>query len=39
VYDTTSILAFISERFDLEFLPGIRTQFGDLRNAFDISAD
>jgi acid phosphatase len=36
IYDTTSILAFISKRFDLEFLPGIRTQFGDLRNAFAI---
>lgn len=38
-YDTTSILAFISRRFDLEFLPGIRTQFGDLRNAFDFGGD
>jgi acid phosphatase len=35
-YDTTSILAFISKRFDLEMLPGIRTQFGDLRNAFEF---
>ena len=34
VYDTTSILQFISKRFGLELLPGIRTQFGDLRNAF-----
>lgn len=39
VYDTTSILAFISKRFGLELLPGIRTQFGDLRNAFAIGAD
>ncbi|MCP4385645.1 MAG: acid phosphatase, partial [Hyphomicrobiales bacterium] len=39
VYDTTSILAFISKRFDVELLPGIRTQFGDLRNAFDLPAD
>lgn len=38
VYDTTSILAFISKRFGLELLPGIRTQFGDLRNAFDFDA-
>jgi acid phosphatase len=36
VYDTTSILAFISKRFGLELLPGIRTRFGDLRNAFAI---
>ena len=36
VYDTTSILAFISKRFGLDMLPGIRTQFGDLRNAFAI---
>ena len=34
VYDTTSILQFLSKRFGLELLPGIRTQFGDLRNAF-----
>ena len=34
VYDTTSILQFLSKRFNLELLPGIRTQFGDLRNAF-----
>ena len=39
VYDTTSILAFISKRFGLELLPGIRTQFGDLRNAFAIADD
>jgi phospholipase C len=38
VYDTTSILAFISRRFKLELLPGIRTQFGDLRNAFEFGA-
>jgi len=37
VYDTTSILSFISKRFDLDMLPGVRTQFGDLRNAFAIS--
>jgi acid phosphatase len=34
VYDTTSIRHFISKRFELQLLPGIRTQFGDLRNAF-----
>ncbi len=39
VYDTTSILAFISRRFGLEMLPGIRTQFGDLRNAFTLNSD
>jgi acid phosphatase len=38
VYDTTSILAFISKRFGLDMLPGIRTQFGDLRNAFAVGA-
>jgi phospholipase C len=36
VYDTTSILQFISKRFGLELLPGIRTQLGDLRNAFAL---
>ena len=38
-YDTTSILAFISKRFGLELLPGIRTQFGDLRNAFAFGSE
>lgn len=38
VYDTTSILAFISKRFKLELLAGIRTRFGDLRNAFEFGA-
>ncbi len=38
VYDATSILAFISKRFGLELLPGIRTRFGDLRNAFELDA-
>jgi len=38
VYDSTSILAFISKRFGLELLPGIRAQFGDLRNAFVFGA-
>ena len=33
-YDTTSILQFISKRFDLAMLPGIRTSLGDLRKAF-----
>ena len=35
-YDTTSILQFISKRFGLPMLPGIRTQLGDLRNAFEF---
>src|SRR3954447_8486463 len=34
IYDTTSILQFLSKRFGLQLLRGIRTQFGDLRNAF-----
>jgi acid phosphatase len=38
-YDTTSILAFISKRFDLPLLPGIRAQFGDLRKAFEFAGD
>ncbi|WP_427913051.1 acid phosphatase [Ramlibacter sp. MMS24-I3-19] len=32
-YDTTSILKFITERFDLEPLPGVRARMGDLTNA------
>ena len=39
IYDATSILAFISKRFGLELLPGIRTQFGDFRNAFTFAKE
>jgi acid phosphatase len=35
-YDTTSILKFITRRFDLEPLPGVRPQMGDLTAAFDL---
>ncbi len=38
VYDTTSILQFLTRRFGLEPLPGVRTQFGDLSNAFALPA-
>jgi phospholipase C len=38
-YDTTSILAFISKRFGLEPLTGIRTGLGDLRNAFTLRVE
>jgi acid phosphatase len=37
-YDTTSILQFLTRRFKLEPLPGVRTQMGDLSNAFKLSA-
>ncbi|MGE5336876.1 MAG: acid phosphatase [Gemmatimonadota bacterium] len=33
-YDTTSIIKFITERFGLEPLPGVRANAGDLTNAF-----
>jgi acid phosphatase len=36
-YDTTSILKFITKRFDLEPLPGVREKMGDLTAAFDFS--
>ncbi len=36
-YDTTSILKFITRRFALEPLPGVREQMGDLTGAFDFS--
>ncbi len=36
MYDTTSILKFITRRFDLEPLPGVRAAAGDLTNAFDF---
>ena len=35
-YDTTSIIKFITRRFDLEPLPGVRPNAGDLTNAFDF---
>ena len=35
-YDTTSILKFITRRFGLEALPGVRANAGDLGNAFDF---
>jgi acid phosphatase len=35
-YDTTSIIKFITRRFDLEPLPGVRASAGDLLNAFDF---
>lgn len=34
-YDTTSILKFITERFGLEPLPGIRARMGNLANALN----
>jgi acid phosphatase len=36
-YDTTSILKFITRRFALEPLPGVRAGAGDLLNAFDLA--
>ena len=36
-YDTTSIIKFITRRFGLEPLPGVRARAGDLTNAFDWS--
>jgi len=36
-YDTTSILKFITRRFGLEPLPGVRANAGDLTNALDLS--
>ena len=36
-YDTTSIIKFITRRFALEPLPGVRDGVGDLLNAFDFA--
>jgi len=36
-YDTTSIIKFITRRFNLEPLPGVRAGAGDLTNAFDFA--
>jgi phospholipase C len=35
-YDTTSILKFITRRFDLEALPGVREKMGDLTGGLDL---
>jgi len=35
-YDTTSIIRFITRRFELEPLPGARAGAGDLTNALDF---
>ena len=35
-YDTTSIIKFITRRFALEPLPGVRAKMGDLTNAFEF---
>ena len=35
-YDTTSVIKFITKRFDLEPLPGVRANAGDLTAAFDF---
>jgi len=36
-YDTTSIIKFLTRRFALEPLPGVRANAGDLTNAFDLT--
>jgi acid phosphatase len=36
-YDTTSILKFITRRFDLEPLPGVRADAGDLTHSFNFA--
>ena len=36
-YDTTSIIKFITRRFGLEPLPGVRASAGDLTAAFDFA--
>ena len=36
-YDTTSILKFITRRFNLHPLAGVRPNAGDLTNAVDFS--
>src|SRR6267143_1384064 len=37
-YDTTSVIKFITRRFELEPLPGVRANMGDLANGFDLGA-
>jgi phospholipase C len=37
-YDTTSIIEFITRKFNLEPLPGVRAGAADLANALDPAA-
>ena len=37
--DTTSIIKFITKRFNLEPLPGVRANMGDLTSAFDLGGN
>jgi phospholipase C len=37
-YDTTSVIKFITRRFKLEPLPGVRAKMGDLTSAFDFGS-
>lgn len=37
-YDTTSIIKFITRRFDLQPLSGVRESVGDLSHAFDLGS-
>jgi phospholipase C len=36
VYDTTSVLKFLTRRFDLDPLPGVRQRVGDLTGALEF---
>jgi acid phosphatase len=36
LYDTTSVIKFLTRRFGLEPLPGVRANVGDLSNAFAL---
>ena len=38
-YDTTSIIKLITRRFELEPLPGVRANAGDLLDAFDFQSE
>ncbi len=38
MYDTTSIIKFITKRFGLKPLPGVRPNAGDLTNTLDLTA-
>ena len=38
-YDTTSIIKFLTARFDLEPLPGVREKMGDLTAALNLPLD
>jgi hypothetical protein len=39
MYDSTSIIKFLTRRYQLQPLPGVRPAAGDLTGALDLNAE